>query len=158
MKRMRVVGLAIGLLAVASITQLAVAQDGPEGQGGPGGLRRGANMGRPGPMGGGIHLLPPFIAERLELTSEQKKQIEELEKETKAKLEKILTAKQKKMLEQVRPMRPGQGGPGGPGGQGGPGRGRGPGGGPGGRPGGGPGGPGGPGGGPPPERPDSSEF
>ena len=72
----------------------------------------------------------------MKLTKDQEKKIEELEKEVKAKLEKILTTEQKKQLENLRPMG-GPGGPGGPGGKGGP-----PGGGPGGPPpGGGPGGP-----------------
>src|SRR5208283_2089181 len=83
----------------------------------------------------GVHLLPGFMTERLELTAAQQEKITALEKDTKAKLAKILTPKQKQLLEQAGPMRPGQGGPGGSG--------------PGWRgPGDGPGGPGGPGGGP----------
>ena len=88
--------------------------------------------------GGGFHLLPPFVVDKLNLTDDQRKQLEELAKETKAKLDKILTPEQQKILQDARPPRPGQGGPGGQGKHGG---------GPGGR-GGGPGGQGGPGGGP----------
>ena len=48
-------------------------------------------------------VLPPFAREAIQLTDEQKKQIAELEKEVKAKLEKILTAEQIKSLESARP-------------------------------------------------------
>ena len=88
----------------------------------------------------------------MNLTKLQQKKLAKLEKDTKAKLYKILTPEQQQTLEEARPPRPGQGGPdddrrglgggqrrGGPGGgQGGPG-----------------GGPDGPGGGqpPPPQRP-----
>ncbi|MGO8746553.1 MAG: hypothetical protein ACLQNE_11240 [Thermoguttaceae bacterium] len=122
---------------------------GPGGQGGPGGFRA------------GFHLIPPFAVEKLNLTEDQQQQVAALEKETKAKLYKILTTAQRKTLETARPPRPGMGGPGGQGAFGGRRGPRGPGGGPdddsggpggpgGGRhgPGGGPGGPGGPGGGP----------
>jgi hypothetical protein len=83
------------------------------------------------------------VEEKLNLTQDQRKQVADLEKETKAKLDKILTTEQKKILAETRPPRPGQGGPGGQGGQNGSRSGRrGPGG--GGGPGGGPGGYGGP--------------
>jgi len=100
---------------------------GPGGQGGPGG----PSGGRPP---GGVHIIPRFAEEKLNLTDDQKKQVADLEKEVKEKLAKILTPEQMKILAEARPPR---GGPGG--GQGGPGGGQG---GPGGR-----GGPGGPGGG-----------
>jgi hypothetical protein len=54
-------------------------------------------------------VLPPFVAEQLELTADQKKEIAELEKEVKAKLDKILTADQKKKLETLGPPRGGPG-------------------------------------------------
>ncbi len=90
----------------------------------------------------------------MNLTKAQQNRLAKLEKETKAKLYKILTPEQQKTLEEARPPRQGQGGPGagrrGPGGgqgRGGPGD-DGPG-----------GGQGGPGGSQPPrpQRPDS-EF
>ena len=59
-------------------------------------------------------VLPPFAREELNLTDEQQKQLAELEREVKAKLEKILTAEQKKMLEELRPPGPPPAGPGGP--------------------------------------------
>jgi hypothetical protein len=109
--------------------------------GGPGGPGPGGFGGPPRPG----QILPPFLQDRLNLTAEQKKQLDELQKEVDGKLGKILTAGQKKQLQDMRGF-----GPGGPGGPGGRGRGgRGPGGGPGGPPSGGeggpPGGPGGPG-------------
>jgi hypothetical protein len=96
--------------------------------GGPGGPPGGPG-GPPGRIGSGAfgppapgQLLPPFLQDRLKLTAEQKKQLEELQKEVDSKLDKILTEEQRKQLKE---MRRGFGprGPGGP-----------PGGGPGGRP------------------------
>jgi hypothetical protein len=85
-------------------------------------------------------VLPERMREMLNLTAEQRTQLDELQKEVDAKLAKILTEEQKKQLEQVRQRGPRQGGGRGPGGPGGPG-------GAGGGPGGGPGG-----GGPGPQR------
>ena len=66
------------------------------------------------PFGGaGIgQVLPAGIQQRLQLTDDQKKQVEAMQKEVEAKLMKILTDEQKKQLEQmkkginVRPIRP----------------------------------------------------
>jgi hypothetical protein len=116
-------------------------EGGPGGFGGPGGPG-GFGGGRGGPGGFMMpqpgQILPAFLAEQLKLTDDQKKQVEELQKETTAKLEKLLTDDQKKTLKEMKERGPM--GPGGPGGRGGPG-------GPGGEGGRGPGGPGGPGGG-----------
>jgi hypothetical protein len=49
------------------------------------------------------NLLPPHVKEELNLTTDQQKQLAELELEVKGKLEKILTAEQKKQIEQHRP-------------------------------------------------------
>ncbi len=54
---------------------------------------------------GGPRLLPPGAAEALKLTAEQQKQINELEADIKAKLEKILTPEQMDQLKQIRPPR-----------------------------------------------------
>ncbi len=63
--------------------------------------------------------MPGFLQNELNLSDKQKKQLEALQKDVDAKLEKILTDEQKKQLKE---MRGGRGGPGGPpGGQGGPG-------------------------------------
>src|SRR5262245_61929982 len=75
---------------------------GPGGFGGPGGPGGFGAPPRPG------QILPPFLADRLELTAEQKKDLDALQKEVDAKLAKILTAEQKKQLEE---MRGGFGGP-----------------------------------------------
>ncbi len=58
-------------------------------------------------------VLPPQVRDQLQLTPEQEKEIEALEKELKGKLNKILTDEQKKAVEDFRPR-----GPGGPGGRG----------------------------------------
>ncbi len=52
-------------------------------------------------------VLPPFVVDQLELTREQRTEIAKLEKEVKQRLEKILTAEQRKKLETLRPPRPG---------------------------------------------------
>jgi hypothetical protein len=102
----------------------------PEGQRPPG-----AEAGRPGPGGErrGPQLLPPPVAEQLNLTPEQREQVAKLEADVKAKMEKILTPDQLEQMKQMRPpMQEGgpvgpnarMGGPGGPqarmGGAGGP--------------------------------------
>jgi hypothetical protein len=82
-----------------------------------------------GPRIGFPHLIPPFAAEKMKLTDDQRKQLDDLAKEVKARLDKILTPEQMKILEEARPPHPdmGPGGPGGPGGRpnGGPGGGQG---------------------------------
>jgi Spy/CpxP family protein refolding chaperone len=95
-------------LALAVSALSATAQD----QGGspPAGDRPAAREGGSGgPVGqGGFHLLPPRAMEQLNLTADQQKQVTALETETKAKLEKILTADQLEQLKQMRPpQRPG---------------------------------------------------
>ena len=102
----------------------------PGGPGGPG-FGPGGPGGPGGPPGGGFRpgqVLPPFLADALELTDEQQAQLDALQKDVDGRLAKILTDEQKKTLDQMRqgPGR-GPGGPGfGPGGRGG--RGGGPGG------------------------------
>ncbi len=76
-------------------------------RGGPGG----PGMGPPPRPG---EILPAMLQQRLGLSSEQKTQIEALQKEVDAKLAQILTDEQKTQLKQIRPR-----GPGGPGGFGG---------------------------------------
>ncbi len=115
---------------------------GPGGGGFPGGPGGGGFPGGPG--GGGFgppmigQLLPPFLTDELKLTGDQKKKLEELQKDTDAKLDKLLTDDQRKQLKEMKERGPGRGGFPGGGGRGGRGG-----------PGGGPGGPGGrgPGGG-----------
>lgn len=85
---------------------------GPREPGGPG--ERGGPPGPGGPRVGQI--MPRFAQESLNLTDEQKSQLDALQKEVDAKLDKILTAEQKQQLREQRDH-----GPGGPGGR--PGRG-----------------------------------
>ena len=109
--------------------------------GGPGGM-----MGGPPPRPGEI--LPMMLRRNLKLTAAQSKQLDDLQKEVDAKVEKILNDDQKKQLKAMRQRRPGMfGGPGG----------RPPDFGPGGRPGGPPDGPGREGAPPPGGPPDGQE-
>jgi outer membrane protein assembly factor BamB len=93
----------------------------PSGPGGfPGGPGRGG-FGAPGGFGGFAppgQLLPPFVQDRINLTPEQKKQLEALQKEVDGKLDKILTDEQRKQYKEMREGLRG-GGPGGRGGRGG---------------------------------------
>jgi len=95
----------LGALALTASAQdntpPADAQPPAKHMGGPGGQPR-----------AGFHLLPPPLVQQLKLTEEQKTQVAALETETKAKLEKILTADQLTQLKNFRPpMRGGMGGP-----------------------------------------------
>lgn len=116
MKRFLVGLMFFAAVAVLSITT-GVAQP-PDGGGGRGGRRGGDGKGPPGGPGGGPprfelgKVLPPFVREELDLTPEQEQQIAALEQQVKAKLEKILTAEQRKKIRSIRPPMP----PGGPGG------------------------------------------
>ncbi len=78
----------------------------------PDGSRGSGVPGRPG----GFRLLPPRAMKELNLTEAQRKQLADLEKEVKAKVEKILTPEQlekmKEMRPPLRPPGPGMGGPG----------------------------------------------
>jgi Spy/CpxP family protein refolding chaperone len=90
-----VVGLAFALGA------FALAQP-PKGKGAKGDKEK-------GPKGFQLgKVLPPFIVDELELTEEQEAKIAAIEKEVKAKLEKILTAKQKRIIQNARPPRKGK--------------------------------------------------
>jgi hypothetical protein len=128
-----------GVVTKEELVALAGREGGGEqprpGTGGPGGP--GGGPGGPGGFPGGFPglpriepgtVLPPFLKDQLELTADQEKKLDELEKDVKAKLMKILSDDQKKKLDEM--GRRGPFGPGGPGGSGG-------------GPGGGPGGPGG---------------
>jgi Spy/CpxP family protein refolding chaperone len=122
------------LIALALGVSTCLLQAQPDNQQpGEGGQRPGRRQGGgPGGAGGGMrggdgqfHALPPFVAEQLNLTDDQKAQLEKLDKEVKAKLDNILTDEQKTKLKDMRErFRSGGGrGPGGPGGgQGGQGR------------------------------------
>jgi hypothetical protein len=81
-------------------------EEGKEKGKGRGGFQPGRGGFQPGRGGfGGFQvgqIMPSFLAERLELTDAQKKEIEVLQTEVTAKLDKILTAEQKKTIEDMR--------------------------------------------------------
>lgn len=90
----------------------------PGGKGGKGGFPGGpggkGGFGMPAPG----QIMPAFLQERLKLTDAQKKDLDALQKDVDAKLDKLLTEEQKKTLKEMRERGPGRG-PGGPGGPGG---------------------------------------
>jgi len=125
---MKIQSMLIALALGASTCLLSAQPDNqPPGDGGQGGQRPGRRQG--GGQGGGgmrgdgqFHAVPPFVAEQLNLTDDQKKQLEALDKDVKTKLDKILTDDQKQKLKDMRSQFRGGRGPGGQGGgQGGPG-------------------------------------
>jgi hypothetical protein len=124
------------LMALAAKMEAEMAQGrgrGPGGPGGPGGFGPGGPGGPPGGFGpadpggpGGFggppqpgQVMPSLLQDMLKLTADQKKQLEELQKDVDSRLAKILTDDQKKQLKEMRERGPGGFGP--PGGRGGPG-------------------------------------
>src|SRR3712207_1523392 len=113
---MRSVGSPVLALAAALIVAASTSAQPPgegkkpdrPGDGGPGGPPPGFKGGFPRPG----QVLPGFLQGRLKLTPEQRKQVEELQKEVDDRLAKILTEEQKKTLQEA-PK--GFGPPGGPG-------------------------------------------
>jgi Spy/CpxP family protein refolding chaperone len=121
MRRLPIFIVSFGILAVLAMSMRTIAQDNSSSTPPPSqnNDQNGPADGPPprGPGGpGGFHLLPRFVMEKLDLTDDQKDQVRALEKDTKAKLEKILTPAQMKVLQETRPPR--RPGPGGPDGQG----------------------------------------
>jgi hypothetical protein len=121
-----------GTVTKEELTALATREQandrgGPGGFGPPGGGPPGFGPPGFGPPRPGV-ILPPMLQQRLNLTAEQKTQIEALQKEVDARLEKILNDEQRTQLKEMRERGPGGFGPppGGPDGFGPPpGRGRG---------------------------------
>ncbi len=111
-----IVALALALPALSTLGQDQGGQ--PPAGGPPPGLEGGGLGGPPPgvqPGAPGFHIVPPPIAQQLNLTADQQKQLADLEAETKAKLEAILTPEQLEKLKQMRPpMGRGMRGPGGP--------------------------------------------
>lgn len=128
---MRLVALALFLGATFAVASLSTAQPpeggkggqpGKGGEGGKGGFGKGGFPGQPGGkggFGGGFgrmqpgQIMPAFLQEQLKLTDAQKKDIEALQKEVDAKLDKLLTDEQKKTLKELKDRGPGAGFPGG---------------------------------------------
>jgi hypothetical protein len=95
------------------------------GQGGPGGGGRGGLGGPGGPGGFGVASPPGQVMsssaqDALRLNADQKRRMEELQKEVDSQLDKILTDEQKRQLKEMQ-QGAGRGGPGGGRGRGGPG-------------------------------------
>ena len=114
----RLIGAVAAFAASAALTAGVAGFQPPEGGGKGGPPGKGDKKGK-GEKGGpkgkkGFELgrvLPPHIADELDLTADQEKKIAALEKDVKAKLEKILTADQLKKIDEIGP--PPMGGPGG---------------------------------------------
>ena len=104
-----------GTVTKEELTALAQREGGGR-PGGPGGRPGGRPGGFGGPPAPG-QIMPSFLQETLKLSDEQKKELEALQKEVDAKIEKILNDEQKKQLKEMRERggRPG-GHPGRPGG------------------------------------------
>lgn len=102
-----------GMLALASWGSAQPPGGQPGGKGGKGGFPGG--KGGFGGFGGffapGIgQILPSFVQDQLKLTDVQKKELEALQKDVDAKLDKILTEEQRKQLKQMKERGPGMGG------------------------------------------------
>lgn len=118
------------MLAVASFSTAQPPAGGkggqPGGQPGKGGDKGGDKGGFPGGGKGGFgmkggpalgQVMPTFVQDQLKLTDAQKKDVEAIQKEIDAKIEKLLTDEQKKLYKEMKERGPGgRGGPGGPGG------------------------------------------
>src|SRR5690606_33873373 len=73
-------------------------------RGGPDEFERGPRPRFPG-AGGPPHFLPPHMHDQLDLSDEQLKQMADLHKETRDKLEKILTEEQREKMKEFGPPR-----------------------------------------------------
>jgi hypothetical protein len=102
----------LGLLMTVAGTALSQPPDddreGPppprrEGRDGPGG--REGRLPPPPPWEPG-RVIPPFVRHELRLSSDQQKQLDELEKDVKDRIFKILSSDQRAQLKEMRPPRP----------------------------------------------------
>jgi hypothetical protein len=107
---MRAYRLGLMTLGLSAVMLTVVSAQPPDGPPGKGGGNKGAKAGQRGGPGGGVHIIPPFVRDSLNLTDDQQKQIADLEKDVTDKLAKILTADQMKQLKDARPPRGGPGG------------------------------------------------
>jgi hypothetical protein len=83
---------ALGLCALSAATQPP-----------PGGPDKGPPGGKKGPPRYELgKVLPPFVREALDLTPEQQRQVEELEKDVRAQLQQILTPQQRRQIEEIK--------------------------------------------------------
>lgn len=129
---MRLVALALFVGATFAVASVSTAQPPEGGKAQPPGKgegkfgKGGFQPGGKGGFGGGFRppqpgqIMPPFLQEQLKLTADQKKELEALQKDVDAKLDKLLTDDQKKQLKEMRERGPGAGFPGRPGEKGAP--------------------------------------
>ena len=97
--------LGVALVASPAVSQPPGGKDGKDGKGGGKdgkGLKSGFKLGS---------ALPPTLVEDLKLTDDQKAKLQEIEKDLKGKLDKLLTDDQKKVIENFAPAGPGGPGP-----------------------------------------------
>ncbi|MBN9122224.1 MAG: EF-hand domain-containing protein [Planctomycetes bacterium] len=92
----------------ALLTKESAALAGGPGAGSPGGFG-GPGFGPP-PLG---QIMPLFVQDQLRLTDAQKKELDALQKDVDAKVEKLLTEEQKRAYKEMKDRGRGQGGPGG---------------------------------------------
>jgi len=102
--RRSVVGLAAFVAAALFVSAGLSQPPGPKGKkGGPPGQEKGP-PGKKGPPRFELgKLFPPHVRDELQLTPDQAKQLAELEQDVRARLEKILSADQKKQIEEMGP-------------------------------------------------------
>jgi hypothetical protein len=93
----------LALAALIVVVMGAVSQQPP---GRDKGDRKDGRQGGPPPRFQLGNLFPPHVKEELQLTKKQEKQLAQLEKSVKEKLEMILTAEQQKKIEAFRPPMP----------------------------------------------------
>lgn len=99
-----------GFVTKDELAALLTKEMAPSASGGSGG---GFGPGGPGGPGGGFgppqpgQVLPTFLREQLKLTDAQQKELDALQKDVDAKLDKLLTEEQKKALKAMRERGPG---------------------------------------------------
>jgi hypothetical protein len=123
---MRALAVAMFVGALLVVTSFSSAQPPGGGKGDKGDFK--GEKGGPGGKGGFGppplgQVMPVFAQEQLKLTDVQKKDLEAIQKEVDARIEKLLTEDQKKAYKELKERGPGRGPgrPGAPGGPGGPG-------------------------------------
>jgi hypothetical protein len=106
--RRSVIGVATFVAAALLVSAGLSQPPEPKGKkGGPPGQEKGPTGKKGGPPRFELgKLFPPHVCDELQLTPEQAKQLAELEQDVRARLEKILTADQKKQIEEMRPPGP----------------------------------------------------
>ncbi len=115
MKRLSFIVALVSLIALVNQSLHSQPPDDREPPGGrPAGRRDGGpGAGRPGPWQPG-KVMPPHVQDELKLSTPQKKQLADLEKDVKERILKILTDEQKRQLQTLRPPGPPEDGAGGP--------------------------------------------